>query len=177
MGGFPGKRSQAQVRCSQAAVHSASLCFTRKTRHPRVWVACILKLTDLAEPVEMPPRLRCNTQAAVCFVPRTVRVCVAFLLRVSVAVLLELAELAKPVEMPCLCCNTQAAVTDTACVLSPPLLWSCRGTPCGRGRSRGTDAWQQALGQGAPPRLHELRPLHPCGAPALVQCWDPSGYW
>ena len=36
----------------------------------------------------------------------TVRLCVAFLLRVSVAVLLELTELAKPVEMPCLCCNT-----------------------------------------------------------------------
>ena len=47
-----------------------------------------------------------------CFDPRTVRVCVASLLRVSVAVLLELTELAKPVEMPCLCCNTHAVAQE-----------------------------------------------------------------
>ena len=41
-----------------------------------------------------------------CLVSCTVRVCAAFLLRVSVAVLLELTELAKPVERPCLCCDT-----------------------------------------------------------------------
>ena len=41
-----------------------------------------------------------------CFCLRTVRVWVAFLLRVCVALLLELTELAKPVEMPC--CNAHA---------------------------------------------------------------------
>ena len=41
----------------------------------------------------------------VCLALRSVRVCVAFQLRVSVAVLLELTELAKPAEMPRLCCN------------------------------------------------------------------------
>ena len=45
-----------------------------------------------------------------CFALRTVRVCVAFGLRVSVAVLLELTELAKPVERPSLRCNTLRSV-------------------------------------------------------------------
>ena len=45
-------------------------------------------------------------------VSRTVRVCVAFQLRVSVAVLLELTELATPVERPCLCCNTHYIRAD-----------------------------------------------------------------
>ena len=44
----------------------------------------------------------------VCLALRSVRVCVAFQLRVDVAVLLELTELAKPVERPCLCCNTRS---------------------------------------------------------------------
>ena len=49
-----------------------------------------------------------------CFVSRTVRVCVAFLLRVCAAVLLELTELAKPVEMPRICCNTRASTCPRA---------------------------------------------------------------
>ena len=44
-----------------------------------------------------------------CFVSRTVRVCVAFLQGFSVAFLLELSELAKPAELPCLCCSTHSS--------------------------------------------------------------------
>ena len=64
------------------------------------------------------------------------RVCVAFLLRVSVAVLLELTELAKPVEMPCLCCNTRGQA------------WTCsksanRTAVCRRSASKLADTVQQ----------------------------------
>ena len=48
----------------------------------------------------------CSVKSRLCFASRAVRVCAAFLLRVSVAVLLELRELAKPVERPRVCCST-----------------------------------------------------------------------
>ena len=50
-----------------------------------------------------------------CFVSRTVRVCVAFLFGVCVVALLELTELAKPVERPCRVVTGQGSTVAAWC--------------------------------------------------------------
>ena len=71
-----------------------------------IWLlrALLLALQSLAA------GFRHSLLSRLCFVSRTVRVCVAFLFGVCVAVLLELTELAKPVDLPRLCCDTHACV-------------------------------------------------------------------
>ena len=83
------------------------------------------------------------------------RVCVAFLLRVSVAVLLELTELAKPVEMPCLCCNTHSEQESTEGAL---VCRSRRGSRC----SAESAAEERVLNKGTPQIPHGGPDLWPC---------------
>ena len=111
------------------------------------------------------PTHKLSVSSRLCFVSRTVRVCVPFLLCVCLAVLLKLTEPAKPVEMPRLYCNTLSArqFIDGVMQHVSAVLNRCNGLDGGcRGQFCAAPPWARQ----ASPSLCPV--LRNSGAPGIV---------